>query len=103
VVVEVLICERRAELFLRVEFRNVVVRLCEENVLRFGKLYPKYHRRVLRFLVVDNGNTAYSTVQGLSSIDPTLVKSIFDKKEYILWTLTRVGLLACSVALLFVD
>jgi hypothetical protein len=81
VVVEVLICERRAELFLRVEFRNVVVRLCEGNVdLCFGKLYQKYHRRVLRFLVVDIGNTAYSTVQGLSLIDSTLVKSIFDKK-----------------------
>jgi len=88
---------------LRVEFRNVVVRLCEENVLCFGKLYSKYHRRVLRFLVVDIGNTAHSTVQGVSLIDPTLVKSIFYKKEYILWARSGVGLLTCSVALLFVD
>jgi hypothetical protein len=51
--VELLICDRSAVLYLRVEYRTVVVKLCEENVfLRFGKLYPKYHRRVLRFLVV---------------------------------------------------
>jgi hypothetical protein len=53
VVVELLISDRSAELCLRVEFRNAVIRLCEENVvLYFGKLYPKYHRRVLRYLVV---------------------------------------------------
>jgi hypothetical protein len=46
------ICDRSTELFLRVEFRNLFVRLFEENVLCLGKLYTKYHRRVLRFLVV---------------------------------------------------
>jgi hypothetical protein len=53
VFVELLICDRSAELFYRIKFRNIVVRLSEENVvLCFGKLYPKYHRRVLRFPVV---------------------------------------------------
>jgi hypothetical protein len=53
VVVELIICDRSAELFLRVEFRSFVVRLCGENVfLCLGKLYPKYHRRVLWYLVV---------------------------------------------------
>jgi hypothetical protein len=82
VVVELLICERSAELFLRVEFRNVVVRLCEENVvLCFGKLCPKYHRRVLRFLVVDIGNAAYSTVQGLFLIDLHSLKVFSTRKN----------------------
>jgi len=53
VVVELPICDRSAGLFLGVEFRSFVVGLCEENVVVcFGKLYPKYHRKVLRFLVV---------------------------------------------------
>jgi hypothetical protein len=52
VIAELLISDRSAQLFLRIDFRSFVVRLCEENVLSFGKLYPKCHRRVLRFIVV---------------------------------------------------
>jgi hypothetical protein len=83
VVVELVICDRRTELYLRVAFRNVVVRLCEENVvLCFGKLYPKYHRRVSRFLVYDIGNIAFSTLQGLLLIYLHALK-LFSTKKYI--------------------
>jgi hypothetical protein len=90
---------------LRVAFRKVVVRLCEGNVvLCFGKLYPQYHRRMLRFLVVDIGNIAYSTVQGLFLIKLHALKVFSSKKKKnILCARARVGLLASFVALLFVD
>jgi hypothetical protein len=103
VVVELLISDLFAELYLRVGLRNVIVRLCAENVLCVGKLYPKYHRRVLRFLVADIGNIAYSTLQGVFLIDLTRVKSIFNKKGYRFWAYARVGSPASFVALLLVD
>jgi len=127
VIVELSICDRSAELLLRVEFRSFVVRLCEENVvLFFGKLYPKYHRKVLRFLVVifiylfsaihvtqDKSSTTQLYVYWYLEYDIeycagsllnrlTCVRSIFDKKEYILRA-RRVCLPSCFVALLFVE
>jgi hypothetical protein len=78
----VLICDLCADLYLRVASRNVIVRLCKENgVLCFGKLYTKYHLRVLWFLVADIGNIAYSTLQGLFLIDLHTLKAFSIRKD----------------------
>jgi hypothetical protein len=57
---------------------------------------------VLRFLVVNIGNIAYGTVQGLYLIDLHALK-VFLIRKYILWARARVGLPACFVTLLLVE